>query len=200
MAHGDGVAKPEYDKYGIESGAGIHEIIHGFGWAAVQRGLFLERFSAWPEDTRHPLDAVWHGVWDGIVTGPSIIIMRSPKIEKLGNIYLPENRQGERGVGFVISVSPMLLFTDVLESLHQRPMFDHPLDIVGEPFMFQPYQGIEVRQRLAEKDGACQYIKLNVMDLMMQMLRLEPVERDVPAPRGEPGSAHRILLTVDTVA
>ena len=183
---GSGVA--ENDKYGISKAATVSELLAR--WPSLQREIFFSRYTRWPADVRHPTDEVWAGAWDGILTGPSVMVMRSPKVERLGSIYIPEPHQAERGVGFVVSVSPMLLFADVLESVHHRPMFDHVLDIVGVPFMFQPYQGIEIRKRLSDQDGKCQYVKINVMDLMMLMTTLEPVVQDVPARGSERDREH----------
>lgn len=175
------------DRYGIRNGATIREL--AAAWPGLCRSLFVERYAAWPAAAKTPLDALWQGIWQGNVTGPCVVMVRAPVTERYGMIEIPKTAQADRACGFIAAVSPMLWFPAVIDSCAYRPMFDHPLDLIGKCYLFQPYSGISIKGRVTDSAGTdTQVLKIRIEDLHMEMneLDLRDGSERVPAPVTEP--------------
>lgn len=162
----------ESDNYGFFPDTPIRDLISV--WPELCREIFVQRYAQWPDAAKLPLEDIWEGVWQGVVTGPSIIMVRAPATQRYGMLTLPQQYQEARSCGFIASVGPMLMFPQVLERCAYAPMFDHPLDLIGKCYLFQPYQGVVLKAGITSKSGMdAMVLKVRIEDLHMELHELD---------------------------
>ncbi len=157
------------DRYGFSRHSTIRDL--QARWPNVCRELFVERYTAWPDAAKLPMSEIWEGVWQGVPTGPCLVMVRAPATQNYGSIAIPQQAQEQRSCGFVASVGPMLFFPEVLDKCAYPPMFDHPLDLVGKCYLFQPYSGIPLKGNMMNREPL--YLKIRIEDLHFELNELD---------------------------
>jgi hypothetical protein len=160
------------DRYGIRNDATIRDLVAQ--WPTLCRTLFAERYAKWPDKAKLPLNEIWDGIWQGNVTGPCVVMVRAPQTQKFGLIEIPQQARETRACGFIAAVSPMLWFPAVIDKCAYQPMFDHPLDLIGACYLFQPYSGITLKGKFNDPSGTdTMTVKIRIEDLHMEMNELD---------------------------